>query len=328
MDIVLACDNNFAPYCATTIASVADHNIGTCFYLLTDNLSNENAVKLKSMTENMGSSLQIIYVDSGLFGDFPMPSSPGLSHISLATYFRLFIPLLLPLSVEKLIYLDCDIIVRHSIAKLYDIDIEDYLLGAVYHNDKLSVNNGAFKRLHIPVEQGYFNAGVLLINLKKWREEHIYEKSIEFLRNNSESIVNHDQDVLNVVCGKQTKMLSYTWNTMNYFFMENFRLSQDRVLKIYQKEEHTNVTDPVIIHFASRPKPWERLCIHPFVSEFDQYLRLTPYKRIKKKKNSVGEFWNLVIKPMILGYHRYTYIRVCGCRIYIGWLPILKRYRD
>lgn len=79
MDIVLACDNNFAPYCATTIASVADHNIGTCFYLLTDNLSNENAVKLKSMTENMGSSLQIIYVDSGLFGDFPMPSSPGLS---------------------------------------------------------------------------------------------------------------------------------------------------------------------------------------------------------------------------------------------------------
>lgn len=60
MDIVLACDNNFAPYCATTIASVADHNIGTCFYLLTDNLSNENAVKLKSMTENMGSSLQII----------------------------------------------------------------------------------------------------------------------------------------------------------------------------------------------------------------------------------------------------------------------------
>lgn len=101
--------------------------------------------------------------------------------------------------MEKLIYLDCDIIVRHSIAKLYDIDIEDYLLGAVYHNDKLSVNNGAFKRLHIPVEQGYFNAGVLLINLKKWREEHIYEKSIEFLRNNSESIVNHDQDVLNVV---------------------------------------------------------------------------------------------------------------------------------
>ena len=54
MDIVLACDNNFAPYCATTIASVADHNIGTCFYLLTDNLSNENAVKLKSMTEKYG----------------------------------------------------------------------------------------------------------------------------------------------------------------------------------------------------------------------------------------------------------------------------------
>lgn len=127
------------------------------------------------------------------------------------------------------------------------------------------MNNGAFKRLHIPVEQGYFNAGVLLINLKKWREEHIYEKSIEFLRNNSESIVNHDQDVLNVVCGKKTKMLSYTWNTMNYFFMKNFQLSQDRVLKIYQKEEQTNVIDPTIIHFASRPKPWERLCIHPFV---------------------------------------------------------------
>lgn len=90
MDIVLACDNNFAPYCATTIASVADHNIGTCFYLLTDNLSNDNAVKLKNMTEDMGSSLQIIYVDSRLFGDFPMPSSPGLSHISLAHLFSTF----------------------------------------------------------------------------------------------------------------------------------------------------------------------------------------------------------------------------------------------
>lgn len=328
MYIVLACDNNFAPYCATTIASIATNNSGVVFYLLTDNLNNSNAQLLESMTEQMGSRLNIVYVDKTMFADFPMPKQSGLSHISLATYFRLFTPILLPKEIDKIIYLDCDIIVRHNIQELYNTNINDFYIGAVYHNDELSVNNGAFKRLNIPPSQGYFNAGVLLINLKKWREDHIYDKCIEFLKKNRDNIVNHDQDVLNAVCGSKTKLLSYKWNTMNPFFMEHSKFSKDRIMVNYQKEDKSNITDPTIIHFAFRPKPWERICVHPFAYEFKKYLSLTPYKGTPPKSNSMKDLVQYVVKPILLGFGRYTFIKVGKFKIFLGGLPMPKRYKQ
>ena len=135
MNIVLACDNNFAPYAATVVASILRNDKKVHFFILTDDMTSENEHLLVSMTIDMGGFLDVVRVDGKLFADFPMPSNPSLKHIGISTYFRLFVELLLPKSVDKLIYLDCDIVVRKSLQPLYDTDISEYYLGAVYHSD-------------------------------------------------------------------------------------------------------------------------------------------------------------------------------------------------
>ena len=308
MNIVLACNNNFVPYAATVVVSILKNDKKVHFFILTDDMTSENEQLLLSMIRDMGGFLDVVRVDEKLFEDFPMPSNPHLKHIGISTYFRLFVELLLPNSIDKLIYLDCDIVVRKSLLPLYDTDISDYYLGAVYHSDDLSINNGAFKRLNIPVNQGYFNAGVLLINLRKWREDGIYNQCVKYLHDNKLKIVNHDQDVLNVVCGKQTKMLSFTWNCMNSFFMSVFLKKTDHISLIYKKDLEEIIRDPAVLHFASRPKPWEIICIHPYRKDFRNCLKITPYK-IKYKTPTIKDVIDFLLKPNILGYARFRKIR-------------------
>ena len=112
----------------------------------------------------------------------------------------------------------------------------------------------------------------------------IFMKKYWILRNNSESIVNHDQDVLNVVCGNKLRCchtLGILWTIFLWRIFDYHKIGFWRYIK---KKNIRMLPTPVIIHSASRPKPWERLCIHPFVSEFDKYLRLTPYKKDKKEE--------------------------------------------
>jgi lipopolysaccharide biosynthesis glycosyltransferase len=258
------------------------------------------------MTRQMGGNLKIVYVDKGLFKDFPMPDAgEGVSHIKISTYFRLFLPLLLPSTVEKLIYLDCDIVVRHSLKPLFDEDITDYYLGAVYHTNDAPINNGSFVRLNIPQSQGYFNAGVLLINLEKWRQDGIYEKCMAFLHTDADKIVNHDQDVLNVVCGGNTKLLPCTWNCTNGFLYKSFMSKDDRIARIYKEHIDETISDPAVVHFAYRPKPWEIICVHPYRNDFIKCLKMTPYKKVNYKWPTLFELSEYFIKPQFLGYGRF-----------------------
>ena len=306
MNIALACDNNFAPYAAEVMASVLRNDKNVNFFLLSDDLDKNNSDKLSEMTRQMGGNLKIVYVDKGLFKDFPMPDAgEGVSHIKISTYFRLFLPLLLPSTVEKLIYLDCDIVVRHSLKPLFDEDIIDYYLGAVYHTNDAPINNGSFVRLNIPQSQGYFNAGVLLINLEKWRQDGIYEKCMAFLHTDADKIVNHDQDVLNVVCGGNTKLLPCTWNCTNGFFYKSFMSKDDRIARIYKEHIDETISDPAVVHFAYRPKPWEIICVHPYRNDFIKCLKMTPYKKVNYKWPTLFELSEYFIKPQFLGYGRF-----------------------
>lgn len=308
MNIVLACNNDFAPYAAEVIASVSNHDKGVSFFLLSDDLNSENEIKLLEMTRSMGNILYVIHVNSDLFKGFPMPQGDSIKHIGISTYFRLFVPILLPKDVDKIIYLDCDIVVRKSIRQLFETNIDAYYLGAVFHSDDLSINNGAFTRLKIPIEQGYFNAGVLLINLKKWREDNIYEKCINYLYDHADKILNHDQDVLNAVCGSKVKLLPCTWNCTNSFFYKSFMTKSDKISKIYQKEVDETITNPAIVHFSFRPKPWEIICVHPYRKDFLYFLALTPFKNTHFQKMTLHDIIEFILKPQFMGYGRYRKI--------------------
>lgn len=277
MTIVLATDDNFVQHCCVAIASVLQHNRNVLFYIFTEGLSRGNELILKDLAIGLGGRLEIILVDSEIVRKFPMPANAD-AHISIATYYRLFTALLLPNNVEKAIYMDCDMVVRRSMDDLWNTDLSSSALGAVYQPIGKS-QEADLERLSIPKNYGYFNAGLLLLNLNYWRECAVTDRLFAFIKNRFGAIKQHDQDVLNAVLYSEAVPLNYTWNFLPPFIKAPQLSFPDRV--DYSKQE----TDPAVVHFVSAPKPWEYGCRHPYRNEYYKYLSFTPFQGFRPSFN-------------------------------------------
>ena len=270
MNILLSTDDNFVQHCCVTMASVLENNKGVTFYLLTAGLKPENYKLLTNFVEAHNGILQICKVDDNITNRFPMPKEGG-EHISIATYYRLFAQKVLPSDADRVIYIDCDIVVRGSLEPLWKIDIDNYALGAVYQGMN-SLTKDDFERLGIPKEMGYFNAGVLLINLDYWRKHQVTERLFDYIKNNFHKIKQHDQDTLNAVLYNEVKPVSYAWNYLPQFFLVK------KGLTFPARVDYSEKIDPIVIHYVSIPKPWDYGCYNPYTNEYFKYLDHTPFK--------------------------------------------------
>lgn len=277
MIIVLATDDNFVQHCCVAITSILLHNKEVQFYIFTEGLSEENSSILKDLVNDLGGRLEIVLVESNVVSKFPMPENAD-AHISIATYYRLFSALLLPDHIDKVIYMDCDMVVRKSMHELWNTDLESSAIGAVYQPKSKSQEDD-MKRLSIPKDYGYFNAGLILINLKYWRDHAITDRLFSFIKNRFNSIKQHDQDALNAVLFSEVLPLNYTWNFLPPYFNVS-ELSFPNCVD-YSKQEN----DPAVIHFVSAPKPWDFGCKHPLRGEYYKYLSYTPFKDFRPSFN-------------------------------------------
>jgi lipopolysaccharide biosynthesis glycosyltransferase len=263
--IVFAADNQFAPYCSVSIASLIanrDPQRQYALFILYHDMNAKNASLLESMaTENVTIKCLNItrFVEEGLFYTH--------GRMTITTYFRFFVGDVLP-DYDKILYLDSDIIILRDIAELFDTDIGDRLLGGVctYRSDDsatLAMSDYLKKQMNTtPYE--YINAGILLINLKAFRAEGIRPKCIAYLRRHRD-LKWMDQDVLNAVCRGRIQYLSENWNMSQFYYEQDYRAGKD-------------MSQVRIVHYLNRIKPWlepMRLS-HIF---FYQYSALTPYMR-------------------------------------------------
>lgn len=305
MYIVCATDNKFVQHCAVTIVSILKNNTSkVIIYLLTEGLSLYNEKQLTDLVTSNGGELHIIPVNSEALKNCPMPPLFKLSHISIATYYRLLVSELLPEEIDKVIYLDCDIVVRHSIDDLWNYNIDGYAIGAVYQIADWNID--AIKRLSYPISYGYFNAGVLLINLKYWRENQISGQLFEYLEKNKDKIIFHDQDALNGVLHGKCLRLPCKWNMQNGFFKKSVFtiISTKNEESISYYDDYKNqipkeIYDPVIVHYVSKPKPWEIGCTHPYKREYYHYLNQTPWYNYQTP-NAIPYYAK---RPKLLYYH-------------------------
>ena len=279
MNIICSTDNNFVQHCSIMLTSVLVNNDGVVVWLLSEGLTETNLAILKNEVESKGGDLNYILVDSALIAKFPMPKNDLNTHISPATYYRLLMSELLPLDVHKAIYLDCDIIVRASLKEFWDTDISNYAVGAVHQMWK-EVEDA--NRLGYPVEYGYFNAGVLLVNLDYWRTYKISEKLVEYLSSHYETILMHDQDALNAILYDKAYRLPCKWNMLHFFFFPDSRnikgVFEGRLItnySDYKEQLKRNRNNPIVIHYVSKPKPWQKGCLHPYVKEYFNYAKKT-----------------------------------------------------
>lgn len=196
------------------------------------------------------------------------------NYITIESYFRLFIPELLPDNIMEAIYLDSDIIVEGDIKELWEIEMKDNALMAV--PEMFSAGHlvsapwalHTYNELCIPATNKYFNAGVLKINVSRWRKKDISKKIIDYLIKYKEKVLWHDQDGLNAVLWNDWKELPYEWNVATGLFFEHEYIKIDLSEELAKKL----MVDPKIIHYTTeKGKPWLDTCCHPLKQRFYYY---------------------------------------------------------
>jgi lipopolysaccharide biosynthesis glycosyltransferase len=198
-------------------------------------------------------------------------------HLTIVTYYRLLIPQVIPQHFKKAIYLDSDMVIKGDLEQLWNIDIGDnYVLAVQDDNQRYIRMSGGlrnYQELGINPDYKYFNAGLLVINLEKWRTDHIPLKVIEYLERNKDYVRDHDQDGLNGVLVGQWGELDPRWNQMPRIYAYSSWQDSPYDEALYSELLH----NPHIIHFTTPPKPWQRGCEHPNTNLFFQYLDQTAW---------------------------------------------------
>ncbi len=253
INVCISCDNNYSIYAGVVIASILANAMESDvlhFYILDGNIDSENKAKILSLKSIKDCEITFVPVkedDFNLYRDIVTHD-----YVSIATYYRLRLGALLP-DVDKIIYLDCDTVVNTSLAELYDTNLENHYIAGVLdarvkHKKKWANTN-------------YINGGVLVIDLKKVRNDDIEEKYYEYTKNNPDVIKTGDQDIINFVLKDKIKILSDEWNVQISNF--NNRTSYTR--------------HPKIIHYIGRQKPWLFGAVTFFKSCYFKNLQLTPW---------------------------------------------------
>ena len=287
MEIVISTDNNYVMPTGILMTSICENNRDEQirFHILIDeSVSVKSKKSLSRIADGYGMQIMYYLMDKSLFDGFPV----GREGLPVSAYYRLCVAEILPQNINKVIYLDCDIIVMHSLRNLWNIDLNNYAIGCVtdVFNDDISKYN----RLHYPKSYGYFNSGVLIINLNYWRESNAGKKFVEFVKQYPERILHSDQDVLNYVFREKKLNLPLNYNIQHGFLVEDHPLLSWE----FDKEIKEAVKDPCIIHFEGNSKPWIKGCKHPFKNEFIKYKNMTEWANLPLKKKKI-KFKSIII---------------------------------
>lgn len=273
--VVLAADNNYRyPLMVTLLSSLMNAKKNTKYQfiiLVSDQFDMESMELINKLLKQYDMPEAAFYNMQDNYQNIEMQ----IKHISYATFYRLQLPELLK-EVEKCIYLDVDVVVKKDLKEFFDTELGDNYIAGVkaagyyYPEEK---KTATISLLEIDKLDQYINAGVLLINLKKMREDKLTETFEKLLEKNFPS---QDQDILNAACYGHIKVLPPKYNAMTKYNV-GIKDEYDRIecLHIcYTREEWDEACEtPVIIHYADRWKPWQDLRGN-FVQEWWKYIKV------------------------------------------------------
>jgi lipopolysaccharide biosynthesis glycosyltransferase len=195
--------------------------------------------------------------------------------LTAATYSRFLIADFVSERFDKAIYLDCDVMVESNLMNLWKEEISDHALLAVrsFVNPYVSSSGGVvnYEDLGLRPDNPYFNAGVLVLNLKRWRSERFAETLFDYVRQYKHFMNTCSQEPLNAVLADDWGMLDPKWNVVQQIlFMERYEASDygDKI-----KAERENLLNKAYIHHVTSTKPWELNCEHPGKVKWRRYLQ-------------------------------------------------------
>lgn len=233
MQLLFCFDKNYQQHFGVALTSVLLNNLDNHFdvHIITDFIEDQLKQKLEKLSKNYKCSFYFYTIED--LDKFSKLKVSG--HISKAAYYRLIMADLLPDNINKVLYLDSDLVVTSSLEELYNIEINNYFLAAAGFGANLEIS-----------QKKTFNSGVMLINLEKWRNENISKKVIDFAIKNKEKLAFWDQTALNRVIKGNYLKIEGKWN-----FQADLSPR-----KIKNPDDNIDIENAKIVHYVGASKPW------------------------------------------------------------------------
>ena len=298
MNVGYASNDGYARHLGTSLYSLLDRNrdfAEISVYVLTLGLSEENQGKLREIAEHFGRRLIFLNLDD-LLERIGYEVDTGGFDISVML--RLFMGDMLPESVERVLYLDCDTVVLQSLKHLWKEELEGKIVGAVMEP---TIYQAVKESIDLGEDDPYYNSGVLLVDLKQWREQEIQKKLLGFWKSKGGKLFASDQDVINGTLKGQIHTLMPRYN-----FFTNYRYFSYRELthlgKTYKavtpRELQIAKRHPSIIHYMGDERPWIAGNLNHYRRAYELYLAKTPWAGAPKQEGK---------RAYMLGYHMLDY---------------------
>lgn len=278
MNIVLISDEHYAIQTAVTLQSFFEHNEGCHeIYFVTTGIKEESRQKLIFLCKIHNAIFHYIYMD-----DKELDSFDGIGYWSKYTFMKIFIPKLLPSSIDKVLYLDVDIIVKTNLSSLYDINLGESGLAAVEDVPNAESHK---KRCGLSPKAIYINSGLMLMNLVLWRTEFKQNSFLNYIEKNKYKYKINDQDLINSVFENRIIALDWRYNVTSFFF--GFK---SPIWKNYRYQYKLARKNPAVLHFTNSNKPWVPDSYHVYKKEWYNVLKRTTFANdIKEYNNSIRQ---------------------------------------
>ena len=300
--IHIACCSNekLAPMFGVVVTSVGINvtSDDVTMYLLHNGLKDSTVKRLQKIADRYNVGLKFLEIDLEILKDCPVNENFHYGNIMM--YARLLLPSMLP-NLDKVIYLDCDLVVCKDLQSLWETDVNDMAVAMapdLWYQDK-----GTLSRLGI--NNNYLNSGVIVMNLDYWRKHDVQNRLLSYIIDKGKELIYNDQDALNVILQKERWQLPVKYNVTPYYFNRN--------LDNYPKEMHEEIREarinPIIFHFLGNIKPWSLGCYVPGKKLFMKYQKESGWRHFIIEKYVFKRIiYTLVPKIKKKAWENKTYI--------------------
>ena len=305
--IHIACCSNekLAPMFGVVVTSVGINvtSDDVMMYLLHNGLKDSTVKRLQKIADRYNVRLKFLEIDLEILKD--CPTNTKLHYANVMTYARFLLPSMLP-NLDKVIYLDCDLVVCKDLQSLWETDVNDVAVAMA--PDLLCQDKETLSRLGI--NNNYLNSGVIVMNLDYWRKHDVQNRLLSYIIDKGKELIYNDQDALNVILQKERWQLPVKYNVTPYYFNRN--------LDNYPKEMHEEIREarinPIIFHFLGNIKPWSLGCYVPGKKLFMKYQKESGWRHFIIEKYVFKRIiYTLVPKIKKKAWENKTYIDGWEC---------------
>lgn len=248
IDVTLNTDNNYVQHCMAMLCSLFENNRNHDIYIhiLSNNLSQINVNFIKTLSSKYNNHSIFYEVDESLLEGVQFRNNRPLTK---AAYYRLLLSSIIDSKIQKVLYLDCDMIVLGDVSELFELNLDNYALAASIDNFPYTYQHRL--QLNMDINDRTFCSGMMLVNLDYWRKNNSESKLLSYAKKYRKEVHLHDQDVLNYVFKGVWFQIPPKWNRTAF----SRRHVKMETLKSFDYYEYTY--EPKIIHYASVGiKPW------------------------------------------------------------------------